>query len=187
MTDYIPCISCGELFEEDQLIDFCCTSCNKRLNPIKTSFKINNVDLDPKYEYIYGKLYEHYKNIIAGKTLFMPGREFEFFCADILLLDGFNDITVTQSSSDNGIDIVAYKDNKKYVVQCKCLSGTCGNQAVQEVIAGNTIYNAEYKIVMCNRMFSISARQLANRNNVELYNGGRIKHILDLYFAFKEH
>ena len=182
MTDYTYCISCGEAVSETETIDDCCRSCHKKLNPISTNFNIAYVQSKPKYESIYGNLYDHYKGLINNKPINMPGREFEFFCADILLLDGFCNIVVTQSSADN----VASKNNKKYVVQCKCLSGTCSNEAVQEVLAGNTIYNADYTVVMCNQPFSLSAKQLANRNGVELYNGGRIKHILDVYFAFAD-
>lgn len=52
----------------------------------------------------------------------MTGYEYEKECAKLLGFKGFTDIKVTPSSGDQGVDIVAYKDGKKYGIQCKyCL------------------------------------------------------------------
>ena len=45
----------------------------------------------------------------------MDGYEFEYQCAKILKRKHFSKIKVTQSSGDQGIDIIAFKHRKKYV------------------------------------------------------------------------
>ena len=73
----------------------------------------------------------------------MDGHIFEYFCAEVLSLNGFSDVEVTQGSRDQGVDIIAYKDDIKYGIQCKCYSSDIGNKAVQEVYAGKNFYNCE--------------------------------------------
>ena len=100
----------------------------------------------------------------------MEGHLFERFCAEVLGLNGFKNVTVTQGSGDQGIDIIAYKDNAKYGIQCKCYSADIGNKAVQEVFAGKTYYHCHLGVVLTNRYFTKSAIQLANSNGVVLWN-----------------
>lgn len=100
----------------------------------------------------------------------MDGLSFEAFCADILAKNGFCDIEVTRGSGDQGIDIIAYKDDIKYGIQCKCYSSDIGNKAVQEVFAGKTYYGCHVGVVLTNRYFTKSARELAQRNGVILWD-----------------
>ena len=136
-----------------------------------------------KYQDKYGNIEDVYNAIVDNHEFQMDGRIFEFFCADILLIEGYTNIRVTKASADNGVDIIAEKDGQDYIVQCKCLSHTCSNKAVQEIVSAKTIYKSKKMIVMCNRTFSMSATVLANTNKVELYNIGRIRHVLDKYFC----
>jgi restriction system protein len=134
-----------------------------------------------KYENKYGKMDDIYNSILSTNELLMDGITFEYFCADLLLIEGFNNIEVTKASADNGVDITAIKNNKKYIFQCKCITHTCSNKAVQEIVSANTIYHADVMCVICNTTFSTQAKILANTNNVKLYSLGTIKHILDKY------
>ena len=83
----------------------------------------------------------------------MDGYEFEYQCAKILKRKHFSKIKVTQSSGDQGIDIIAFKHRKKYGIQCKYYTHPVGNKAV----------------VMTNITFTKSATQLAQKLNVELW------------------
>ena len=47
----------------------------------------------------------------------MDGYEFEYQCAKILKRKHFSKIKVTQSSGDQGIDIIAFKHRKKYGIK----------------------------------------------------------------------
>lgn len=142
-----------------------------------------NENKKPNFLYVnkYGSMEEVYSKICSGEELLMDGHDFEYFCADLLLIEGFVDISVTKASADHGVDILASKDDKKYVFQCKCLTHTCSNKAVQEIVSANTIYHADYMGVICNTTFSTQAKILANQNNVLLYSFGNIKYILDKY------
>lgn len=100
----------------------------------------------------------------------MEGHQFEFFCAGLLEKNGYENVTVTQGSGDQGIDIIAYRDDIKYGIQCKCHSSAIGNHAVQEVFAGKTFYRCHIGIVLTNNYFTNSAIELANHNGIVLWN-----------------
>lgn len=100
----------------------------------------------------------------------MEGHKFEYFCADVLKGNGFNNICVTQGSGDQGIDIIAYKDGIKYGIQCKCYSSDIGNKAVQEVFAGKTFYECHIGIVLTNQYFTKSAIELAKKDGIVLWD-----------------
>lgn len=75
----------------------------------------------------------------------------------------------------NGADVIAYKDNVKYVIQVKFYSNPVGNKAVQEVVASIGMYKADQGIVVTNSTFTSSAVELANANNIELVDGEKIE------------
>lgn len=99
----------------------------------------------------------------------MDGEEFERFCARLLMNSGYEDVSLTKGSGDQGIDIIAYRDGIKYGIQCKCYSSDIGNAAVQEVFAGKTFYKCNVGIVLTNQHFSPSAIQLAESNDIVLW------------------
>lgn len=99
----------------------------------------------------------------------MDGQQFERFCARLLIKNGYEDVSITKTSGDQGIDIIAYRDGIKYGIQCKCYSSDIGNSAVQEVFAGKSFYKCNIGIVLTNRHFSPSAIQLAENNGVVLW------------------
>lgn len=101
------------------------------------------------------------------------------FCAEILSLNGFADVQVTQGSRDQGVDIIAYKDDIKYGVQCKCYSSDIGNKAVQEVYAGKNFYNCDVAAVLTNRYFTKSAIELAQKNRVHLWDRCRLSELIE--------
>ena len=104
----------------------------------------------------------------------MEGHEFEFYCADLLKKNGFQNIEVTKGSGDQGIDIIAHKDGVKYGIQCKCYTSDIGNKAVQEAFAGKTYYGCHVATVLTNRYFTKSAKELAERNAVLLWDRNKL-------------
>lgn len=99
----------------------------------------------------------------------MDGQQFERFCARLLIKNGYEDVSLTKTSSDQGVDIIAYKDGIKYGIQCKCYSSDIGNNAVQEVFAGKVFYKCNIGIVLTNQHFSSSAIKLAENSGVVLW------------------
>lgn len=105
----------------------------------------------------------------------MEGHEFEHYCAELLRRNGFSDVEVTKGSGDQGIDIIAYKDGIKYGVQCKCYASDIGNKAVQEAFAGRTYYNCHVAAVLTNRHFTKSAKELAEKNGILLWDREKLE------------
>ncbi len=109
----------------------------------------------------------------------MDGHQFEHFCANVLKYNGFENVSVTSGSGDQGVDIIAYKDDIKYGIQCKCYHSDIGNKAVQEVYAGKTFYNCHIGVVLTNRDFTKSAIELARNNGVILWNRKKLLQMIE--------
>lgn len=103
------------------------------------------------------------------------GFAFETYIAKLYCKLGYTIEEVTKKSGDQGADVIAYKDNIKYVIQAKFYSNPVGNKAVQEVVASIGMYNANKGIVVTNSTFTLSAIELANANNIELVDGEKIE------------
>ena len=100
----------------------------------------------------------------------MEGHDFEYYCAELLKNNGFYNVSVTQGSGDQGIDVLAEKGGVKYGIQCKCYSSDIGNKAVQEAFSGCRYYNCHVPVVMTNRYFTRQAKDLAQKTNVLLWD-----------------
>lgn len=109
----------------------------------------------------------------------MEGHDFEYYCADLLKNNGFYNVSVTQGSGDQGIDVLAEKGGVKYGIQCKCYSKDIGNKAVQEAFAGKTFYHCHVAAVLTNRYFTRSAKELASINQVLLWDRDQLEKFID--------
>lgn len=109
----------------------------------------------------------------------MDGYDFENCSANLLLNNGFNNVEVTQYSGDFGVDIIAYKDDIKYAIQCKKYSSPVGIKAVQEVIGSKTMNDCHVAVVLTNNFFTSSAKELAKKNNVLLWDRNKLKELID--------
>lgn len=108
----------------------------------------------------------------------MEGHDFEYYCADLLRNDGFYNVEVTQGSGDQGIDILAEKAGIRYGIQCKCYSNNIGNKAVQEAFAGKTFYHCHVAAVLTNRYFTRSAKELAEKDQVLLWDRDELERLV---------
>lgn len=108
----------------------------------------------------------------------MDGHQFEYFCSDLLRDNGFSGVKVTPGSGDHGIDIIAYRNGKKYAIQCKCYSNNVGNHAIQEAYSGMAIYGANVAVVMTNSHFTNQARSDARKLGVQLWDRNKIMDLI---------
>jgi restriction system protein len=92
---------------------------------------------------------------------------YESYCTQRLNEYGWHAAT-TKASGDQGIDIVATRNGRKAVFQCKKKSSPVGNDAVQQVVAGKEYESADYAFVVSNADFTRAARELANKCGVHL-------------------
>lgn len=111
----------------------------------------------------------------------IDGFEFEHFSKDLLLADGFDNIEVTKASGDYGADIIAYKNDIKYAIQCKKYSNTVGVKAIQEVMGSKSIYNCHVAVVLTNNFFTEQAKKLAEKNNVLLWDRKKLEELIKKY------
>ena len=112
----------------------------------------------------------------------MNGFEFEEFIALLFKKIGYK-TSVTKLSGDQGIDILAVRNNITLAIQAKCYSGIVGNHAIMEAAAGVKFYNADKCLVVTNSTFSKSAIELAKANGVELWDRKKlIEQIGDIDF-----
>lgn len=117
-----------------------------------------------------------------GKYDYMEGHDFERFCAQLLEANGFYNVNVTPGSNDQGIDILAEKQSVKYAIQCKRYSSDVGNKAVQEVFAGKSYYNCHVGVVLTNRYFTQSAKELAEKTQIFLWNRDVLNALCENYY-----
>ena len=108
----------------------------------------------------------------------MDGHDFEYWCADLISACGFDNVEVTPSSNDNGVDIIAYKNNRKCAIQCKRFSKSVGNTPVQEVFTGKSVYGCSVAIVMTNSYFTDGAIRAADATGVLLWDRETLKDLL---------
>lgn len=109
----------------------------------------------------------------------MDGHDFEHFTADLLRKLGYEHVEVTRGSGDQGVDVIAVKDGKRYAIQCKRYGQKLGNKPVQEVFAGKTIYGCSVAVVLTNNYFTDGAKEAAKATGVELWDRDTLRRMID--------
>lgn len=100
----------------------------------------------------------------------LNGYEFELFLERYFNSQGYT-VIHTNFSQDQGADLILEKDNIRTVVQAKKSISKISNKAVQEIVAAKYHYKTNKALVITNNCFTESAIQLAQSNNVELWDG----------------
>lgn len=121
----------------------------------------------------------HKQKIITIKDIdLFSGEEFEKYLADLLKSLGFR-TELTKGSGDQGVDILAFRQNKKYVIQAKRYKSTVGNAAVQQVVAGKAYYGADESWVITNSTYTKGAIELANTTNTKLWDREKLSNLIE--------
>ena len=124
---------------------------------------------------------ESSKKYTINDTDFMNGYQFENFVALIFTHFGYK-TTVTPSSGDQGIDVIAEKDGERVGIQAKCYSNAVSNSAIQEATAGIAHHKCNKGIVITNNNFTKSAFALAESNKIILWNRQKLAEIINEVF-----
>lgn len=106
----------------------------------------------------------HEKCIMNG----MDGQGYEKYCAQWLKKHGYHDISLTRTTGDQGIDILAFRHGKQYGFQCKYYERPVGNEAVQQAYSGAAYYDCDVPVVITNSTFTRAAIDLAEETGVIL-------------------
>jgi restriction system protein len=115
-------------------------------------------------------------NEVADIADVTTGIQYEKYCAEALLKAGWN-ARLTAATGDQGTDIVAERDGRRVIVQCKFYSSPVGNKAVQEAAAARLHERADQAIVVSNAEYTKSARQLAGTTGVILLHHDNLKNL----------
>lgn len=120
------------------------------------------------------------KNRAYGREFdLLEGHEFEYYCADLLMKRGFQEVEVTRGSGDYGIDILAERDGVTYAIQCKCYSAPVGVKAVQEAYAGRDYYDCMVGAVLTNQYFTQPAVEVAKKLKILLWDRGYLESMIE--------
>lgn len=121
-----------------------------------------------------------YRNRVINNALDdMEGHEFEYYCADLLRKRGFEEVEVTKSSGDYGVDILAEKDGVSYAIQCKRYGTPVGVKAIQEAYAGRDYYDKMVGAVLTNQYFTKPAVEAAKKLKILLWDRGYLEQMME--------
>lgn len=111
----------------------------------------------------------------------MNGHEFESFISLLFTKMGYM-TKVTRGSGDQGLDVMAEKNDVRIGIQVKCYSNKVTNKAVQEISAALSYYNCNKGMVITNNYFTDSALELAESNNIVLWDRDILKRKMEEIF-----
>ena len=101
-----------------------------------------------------GVTFEYYLEVLFGKLGYQAER--------------------TRTTGDFGADLIVTKDKTRTIIQAKRYSKNVGVKAVQEVVAAQRMYQGSRTMVVTNQSYTKQAQQLAQANNVELWDRDRL-------------
>ncbi len=103
----------------------------------------------------------------------MDGSGFEEFLTQLFSHLGYH-VQSVGGSHDFGADLILVSHRQRIVVQAKRYSGSVGIAAVQEVLGAVRYYHGTRGMVVTNSVFTGSARELAARSGIELWDRRRL-------------
>jgi hypothetical protein len=127
--------------------------------------------------------------ITATDLTLMSPVQFEAFCAVLWSKLGYK-TSLTPSTGDGGVDVVAIKGKTGILIQCKSssiLGQNLGWDAVKEVVAGKAAYEVRHagvvfaKTAVTNQYFNGTAKEQAYLNGVDLIDCSALLEILVKY------
>lgn len=108
------------------------------------------------------------------------GHAFEYWCKDKLEELGYTNVEVTQGSGDFGVDLIAFKDEKKYGIQCKYYNSNVGNKAVMEAFSGSKYYDCDCAMLITNSKVTDAAKEYADKVGVIIYSEENINQLSEI-------
>jgi HJR/Mrr/RecB family endonuclease len=134
---------------------------NIEIDEFEKNLFSNSIDSDDQSE--------EFENQFSTDNI--TGFEFEQLLEKFFTRDGY-DVLLTRKTGDQGADLVISKNGEVTVIQAKCYSEqSVGNSAIQEVVAAKNLYKGNKAMVIATTTFTRSAIELAEVNNVELWDG----------------
>ena len=160
-------------FADDHLAK--CHEIHKMISEERKQVSVNSLE-----DLLFSDKTPNKKMLTMNDIDLMSGFEFEAFICKLFTKLGHK-AKVTKSTGDQGIDIISESNGVKYGIQVKCYSGSVGNSAVQEAVAGKAFYSVDKAIVVTNSHFTKSACELAQSNGVILWDRDMLEEKLKVF------
>lgn len=110
----------------------------------------------------------------ANDPMQLSPEQYERFCGLLLEKSGWS-IQYTKATGDQGADIIAERNGKKMVVQCKQWTKSVGTKAVQEAHAARAFYSAHSAAVVSTASYTSGATDLARMTGVSLLSHNQLE------------
>ncbi|MBS1955159.1 MAG: restriction endonuclease [Cyanobacteria bacterium SZAS-4] len=107
----------------------------------------------------------------------MSGAEFEYHLAEYFAERGYR-IEITPTTGDYGADLVLRSRTECIVVQAKRWNSKIGLSAVQEISTARHFYGAKSALLITNSSLTRSAKELARRANVTVWERNKLFEML---------
>ena len=129
-----------------------------------------------------GNDYENDLNLPSCTIIFidkMSGVDFEHFCADLLRVNGWDNIQVTSASGDHGIDITAQKDDINWGFQCKRWNSTKVDAvAIGQTDKGKAIYECDIAVIITTSTLTAQAESEARQLGIKVWGRHKIRQLM---------
>jgi len=114
----------------------------------------------------------------------MSPREFEDAVAQLFRKLGY-EVEQTPYSNDGGKDAILWKDNKKFVIECKRYSKgqLTGRRDLQILVAAKHDVQADGALFISTGRFARTAIEYARENHITLYDGDHLPILVNQAFA----
>ena len=123
--------------------------------------------LDDQRNQLLSSIDYQQQQLLAENWKAMRGVEWENYLERICQSLGYH-VKTTKTSGDQGVDLVVQSGHRRIAIQAKGYVNSVGNAAVQQAVAGKSIYNCEYSAVITNSRFTNAAIELARANHCVL-------------------
>ncbi|GAH12882.1 unnamed protein product, partial [marine sediment metagenome] len=104
----------------------------------------------------------------------MDGVSFEKFIALMFTLRGYK-VEFTPSTADQGVDLIAVRNQERIAIQCKRWDDRVGSEAIYEVFTGKTIYKCTKGILITTASLTPQAEKMANELDIGCWDKDSIE------------
>ncbi|MGM0877746.1 MAG: restriction endonuclease [Bacillota bacterium] len=161
------------IFSYSSFEDFFSKPLTKSYEEVKIKFEQERKRHKAVVEAFKAKKYKEYQKKVADISVLdnMNGFEFEEYVADLLRKLQYKNVKVTRKTGDNGVDILAEKNSRKYAIQCKRNNpnNKLSNAAIQQVFTGKQLYKCSHSMVITTSYFTEPAWKTGKELGVTLW------------------
>ena len=116
-----------------------------------------------------------YSNITLNQLKKMDSYRFEHFVANVMRLQGYQNVKVTPRGPDGGKDIIMYNDAGKVFVECKRYNNKAISKEQIQKLHSAIVHEKAYKgVFVTTSHFTKTCYSYARAENIELIDGTKL-------------